>query len=106
MKIGVCMTLDRLTVAEIASSGLAAVRVLERHGINYSVDFGKSLQEVCANQNLSLSAVLDELSNEPAAEVEDRDWTTAPLADVLRFLVITDHAWIRSELDVLAHRLK
>jgi regulator of cell morphogenesis and NO signaling len=100
------MTLERLTVAGIASRSLAAVRVLERHGINYCADSGKSLQDVCAEQNLPLSAVLDELSNEAEPEVEDRDWTMAPLSEVIEFLVVTDHAYLRSELGILGRRLK
>ena len=100
------MTLDTLSVAEIARGSLAAVRVLERHGINYSADSDRTLRQACADQKLSLTAVLDELSNESDSGVEDRDWTTAPLEDVLQFLAVSDHSWIRSELEVLSARLK
>jgi iron-sulfur cluster repair protein YtfE (RIC family) len=60
-------------------------RYVSWNGTNYYADSGKSLQDVCAEANLPLSKVLDELSNEAEGEVEDRDWTTAPLADVIRF---------------------
>lgn len=99
------MTLQRLTVADVASGSLAAVRVLERHGIDYCADSSKSLPEVCAEQNISLSVVLDELSNETEGEPDDRDWTTAPLLEVIDFLVVTDHSHLRSELEVLRRRL-
>ena len=99
------MTIARLTSAEIAQSSLAAVRVLERHGIDYCADGSRTLQEVCIASNLSLEAILKELSNADECDVQDRDWTTEPLEEVIRFLVVTDHAHIRSELNVLGLRL-
>lgn len=99
------MRIERLTLSEIAQSSLAAVRVLERHGIDYCADSGRSLHEVCIASNINPEVVLEELSNAEAPEVEDRDWTTAPLQDVLEFLVATDHAYIRSELKLLTDRL-
>lgn len=100
------MTVERLTLAQIAQSSLAAVRVLERHGIDYCADSRKSLQEVCIASNLRLEAILEELSNAEEPNVEDRDWTSAPLQEVIHFLVVTDHTYIRSELHVIACRLQ
>ena len=99
------MTVERLTSAEIARSSLAAVRVLERHGIDYCADGSRTLQEVCIASNLSLEVILEELSNADDFDVQDRDWTTEPLENVIRFLVVTDHTYIRSELNVLGLRL-
>jgi regulator of cell morphogenesis and NO signaling len=99
------MTLERLTVAEIAGSSLAAVRVLEEHGIDYCADPDRSLAEVCADRDLDLPAIVAELSSAPPGDAEDLDWTSEPIGSLLDYLASDDHAYFRSELRVLERRL-
>ena len=99
------MSIDRRTLADIAQSSLAGVHVLERHGIDYCADSARSLREVCIASNLNLEAILEELSNAESADLQDREWTTAPLEEVIHFLAVIDHAHVRSELQVLSVRL-
>jgi regulator of cell morphogenesis and NO signaling len=99
------MTVERLTAAEIAVISPAAARVLEEHGIDYCADAELSIRELCTSRNLDLAAILEELSNAQPREREDRDWTTAPIRDLVDHLVSEDHSFFRSELAVLERRL-
>jgi regulator of cell morphogenesis and NO signaling len=99
------MTVERLTAAEIAGISLAAVRVLEEHGIDYCAEADKPLQEICRNRNLDLAAIQEALSNATVCESDDADWTSAPLRRLMHHLAIEDHSWLRMELAALDRRL-
>jgi regulator of cell morphogenesis and NO signaling len=99
------MAVERLTAAEIAVISPAAARVLEEHGIDYCADAKLSIQELCTSRNLDLAAILEKLSNAQPREREDRDWTNAPIRELVDFLVSEDHSFFCSELDVLERRL-
>lgn len=98
------MLADRLTLAQIATSSLAAAGVLERHGIDYYNGPERHLGEVCSEQGLDFGTVADELSSAVDEPVDDRDWTTEPLPQLIRFL-LEEHATIRVELKVVQTRL-
>ena len=99
------MTFERLTAAGIADISLAAVRVLEEHGIDYCAADSRSLQEICRDRNLDLTAISEQLSGASAGESPDRDWTSEPLRELMSHLVVCDHTHFRSELAVLGRRL-
>jgi regulator of cell morphogenesis and NO signaling len=99
------MMFERLTAAGIAEGSLAAVRVLEEHGIDYCSEPGKSLAEICADRNLDLAGIVEELSSARSGETDDRDWSSEPLPDLICHLSSEDHAYFRSELRVLERRL-
>jgi regulator of cell morphogenesis and NO signaling len=95
-----------VTVAEIAASSLAAVRIFERLGIDYCCGGKRPLAEVCREKGLDASTVQDEL--DVAGKIPGtggRDWTTAPLADLVTHIVDTHHAYLRREFGPLGERL-
>jgi regulator of cell morphogenesis and NO signaling len=98
------MTVERLGIAQIATSSLAAARVLELHGIDYCTDADRSLSEVCAARGLDTAAVQEELADAYDEPPDDRDWTTRPLIELMTFL-LQEHVWFRSELTILHGRL-
>lgn len=99
------MTIERLTVAGIADISLSAVRVLEEHGIDYCAEGKRSLQEICLDRNLDLRAIVEQLNQATSAVEEDRDWSSEPLRELIRHLVLDEHAHFRSELSILGRRL-
>lgn len=101
------MTIGSLqTVGEIAAQSLSALRVLESHGIDYCCGGQRSLQEVCHERGIDAAAVMRELDAAQAlAEADNRDWRTAPLAELARHIVATHHAYLKDELPRLTARL-
>ena len=96
-----------LTVRDIAASSLAAVKVFERHGIDYCCGGKRPLAEVCRERGLELEAVQGELdaaladSRQPA-----QDWNAAPLGELIEHIVGTHHEYLRRELGPISERLE
>jgi regulator of cell morphogenesis and NO signaling len=99
--------IENLTVAEIASKSLAAVRVFETLGIDYCCGGKRALADACRAKGYDPSAVqqrLDEAVNgTPEAA---RDWTTAPLQELIDHIVNTHHAYLKRELPAIGARLE
>ena len=96
-----------VTVADIAAGSLPAVRVFERLGIDYCCGGKRPLAEVCREKGLDVGAVQRELDAAGrASEAEGRDWTTAPLRDLVDHIVGTHHAYLRREFQPLGDRLE
>lgn len=99
-------TTKTTTVAEMAASSLAAVRVFEKLGIDYCCGGKRPLAEVCLEKGYDVEAVERELE---AAAVEApesaADWNTAPLRELIRHIVGTHHEYLRRELPAIQMRL-
>ena len=99
-------TVQSATVSEIAAQSLSAVRVFESLGIDYCCGGKRPLDEVCRQKGLDSKAVQQQL--EAAArgrESTDRDWTTAPLREMIAHIVKTHHDYLRREFKPLTERL-
>lgn len=99
------MRADRFTLAQIATSSLAAARVLEGHDIDYCSGAHKTLEEACEQLGLNVASVSRELTAAQDESLDDRDWTTEPLGQLVQFL-IDEHVAIRSDLAALQARLE
>ena len=100
-------TVTSLTVADIAATSLAAVRVFERLGIDYCCGGKRPLGEVCQEKGLDAAAVQQELDAAASApEAAGCDWTTAPLRDLVDHIVTTHHEYLKREFQPLAERLE
>ncbi len=101
------MQTTTLTVAEIAASSLAAVRVFEKCGIDYCCGGKRFLADVCRDKGYNLQDVQRQLDaalegSEPFA----KDWTHAPIAELIAHIVTTHHDYLRSELPAISVRLE
>ena len=97
---------ENSTVAEIAASSLAAVRVFEKFGIDYCCGGKRPLAEVCrakGNEEEVRRELDAALAGSPAAE---RDWTTAPLTALVEHIIHTHHDFLRRELPATQARLE
>jgi regulator of cell morphogenesis and NO signaling len=94
------------TVGEIATKTPAAIPVLEKYGIDYCCGGGRPLGEACRELGVSASALLEELSRKTSESApEDRDWSCESLSALIEHIVSTHHAYLKSELPLLAARL-
>lgn len=100
--------LDRSkTVAELAADSLAAVKLFERHGIDYCCGGKRPLAAVCEEKGLDLSQVENELREAMAAGGgSGRDWNSAPLDELVDHIVTTHHNYLRREMPGIAARLE
>jgi regulator of cell morphogenesis and NO signaling len=93
-------------VGALAARSLAAVRVLESHGLDYCCQGRASLEAACRALNLDPAALLREIEEAEAARPEPGvDWTTAPVRDLVQHIINTHHAYLRHELPALEARL-
>ena len=88
------------TVGEIAAAYPAASRVFEKHHIDYCCGGKRSLIDACRVAGTAAEEILEELAG---ATGEDRDWNSAPIADLVREIVERHHVWLHSELPLIDH---
>lgn len=86
-------------VRDLAIEQPSSVRVFERFGIDYCCGGRKPLEQVCAEQNISLADVLRELATARGIAPEPADgWATRPIAELTEHIVSDCHATTRVEL--------
>ena len=99
--------IDNVTVAEIASKSLAAVRVFEKLGIDYCCGGKRPLADVCRAKGYDPEAVQQELDEAvKASSAAARDWTAAPLREMIDHIVNTHHSYLKRELPAISVRLE
>jgi regulator of cell morphogenesis and NO signaling len=95
------------TVREIAANSLAAVRVFEKLGIDYCCGGDRPLVDVCREKGYDVQEVQRELDSAIAgSQATERDWSTAPLAELIQHIVGVHHEYLRRELPAVAMRLE
>ncbi len=86
-------------VAEIAHQHPVASIVFERHQIDCGRSGERPIGEICAERQLSFTALKAELealiASRPAL---DTSWKTAPLAELVDFLVVHEHVRLKEDL--------
>jgi regulator of cell morphogenesis and NO signaling len=103
------MNLDTTrTVRELATEIPGATRTFEKLGIDYCCGGSKSLRDACLHAQVSLDDVARALeqasSTVPASDAGLPDFSQASLGDLVEHILITHHAYVRSELPRL-HKL-
>ena len=100
------IALQRLTpetqVREIVLETPSAIPLLEKLGIDYCCGGARSLAAACDEKGLEVAAVLEELAGlqrEPAPAQES--WRTAPLPDLIRYVVEHHHAFAREQMEMI-----
>lgn len=84
-------------VGELAAAQPASIRVFQRYGIDFCCGGKKPLSDVCAEHDLTF----DELAGAIAgAELprDERDWSAAPLSELVDHIVTRYHETLRVEL--------
>ena len=90
---------ESTTVADIATSIPASVRVLQQHGIDFCCGGRRPLGVVCEEQGLSFADVARDIGFAAAGAPPDaRDWTREPLHALIDHIVAAYHNPLRDEL--------
>jgi regulator of cell morphogenesis and NO signaling len=96
------------TVREVAVELPEATRVFEKLGIDYCCGGGKALPEACLAAGVpteKVVALLEEAASRAANSIKARDWNSAPLADLVAYIVTRHHEFTREELVRLSELL-
>lgn len=93
------------TLADVAAKSLAAVRVLEQHGLDYCCGGKRGFEEACAEKGLAPHEVLAAIEQAGGNAAAERDWQTEPLDELARHIVATHHEYLKAELPAIGQRL-
>jgi regulator of cell morphogenesis and NO signaling len=95
------------TVGEVAASSAAAINILERYGIDYCCAGKRSFEDVCGEKGLSPVKVASEITAAATAvPAQPKDWSTAPLGELIRHIVSTHHEYLKLELPLVGHTMQ
>jgi regulator of cell morphogenesis and NO signaling len=86
------------TLRSIALEQPATIRVFERFHLDYCCGGNRPLAEACTQKGISIEAVLTALVEATNAEPAEQDFTHATPSELIRHIVQTHHAYVRSEL--------
>jgi regulator of cell morphogenesis and NO signaling len=89
-----------MQVREITTAFPSSLRQLERWGIDYCCGGGRPLEEACRRAGVPVSEVIayvESLAESGATPIVD--FRMLPLADIIDHLLVTHHAFTRTELD-------
>jgi regulator of cell morphogenesis and NO signaling len=93
------------TVAEIAAADPAAIRIFQRHQIDFCCGGKLALAEVCARRGLDPEALLAELYAAPHEDAASADWRDATLTALIAHIQQRYHVPLRVELPRLSEML-
>jgi regulator of cell morphogenesis and NO signaling len=90
---------ETTTVAEIAAEFPSSVRVFQQFGIDFCCGGKRPVRMVCEEQGLSFKELEKALDSAAEASTADaRDWTHAPLHELIDHIVNTYHKTLRADL--------
>lgn len=94
---------DATTIGRIVAERPATAQIFDLVGIDYCCGGGVSLRDAAAAGQLEVDHLLAALYavGSSAAPGDGRDWTNAPVADLVDHIVTTHHAWLRRELPLV-----
>src|SRR3954471_14523708 len=87
------------TVAEVATAYPATIRVFQKLGIDFCCGGKRALSEACSEKSLAVADVTRALDDAIAsAPAPLADWSSAPLPELIAFILERYHATLREEL--------
>jgi regulator of cell morphogenesis and NO signaling len=93
------------TLAQLAAESLSAIRILERHGLDYCCGGKQPFEEACIAKGLDAAKILLEIDEAVTMSAADRDWQSAPLQELVTHIIETHHAYLKLDLPVLQARI-
>lgn len=93
------MITTQTKVADVAAESLAAIRVFQKHGIDFCCGGHRPIADVCASKGIAADSLIGELESaigSPAAD--STDWNRASLRALIGHIVSRHHEYLRAEL--------
>ncbi len=92
------MITEQTTLRAIALEQPSTIRVFENLHLDYCCGGNRSLVIACAEKGLDVSDVVARLQAAATVKHFDRDWSNASCTELIDFIVLTHHAYVRTEL--------
>src|SRR5471030_569454 len=92
-------------LADVAATSPGAVRILERHGLDYCCGGKQPFDEACAAKGLKPESVIQEIERPRAPGASQTDSQTAPIGEIVKHIVGTHHEYLKLELPALGNRM-
>jgi regulator of cell morphogenesis and NO signaling len=89
------------TIGEIAAETPAAIRIFERHGMDYCCGGGTALALACERAGITPEQFASELEASLSMPAKDLDWTIRTLTELHAYLVARFHVHGREVLETL-----
>ncbi len=89
------------TLAELATVHPSASRVFHRYGLDFCCGGRRPLSDVCRERGLDEAVLLEAIERESNAEGSETRWDTAPIPELVAFIVSRYHERLRDELPQL-----
>lgn len=87
------------TVAEFTRTSPHAIRVLQRHRIDFCCGGGRDLTAASTAAGVTVDQLVAELSAEDGRyKSDERDWYAAPLTELIAYIVVRHHRPLDEEL--------
>jgi regulator of cell morphogenesis and NO signaling len=93
------------TVADVATSLPATIKVFQQHEIDFCCGGKRPLAEACAERGLEVEALLGELRAATAPAARGQNWEQAPMTDLVAHIQARFHGPLRQELPRLGQML-
>lgn len=92
-----------MTVGQIAAERPAAIPIFEKYDIDYCCGGNQPIADVAEQRGIAVEKLLSEVESAGTSDAaaEERDWTHAPLRELIQNIVGKHHAYLRSELPLL-----
>lgn len=93
------------TLGSIVAADFRAAAVLEQFGLDFCCGGKRTLEEACAQQQISLASVdvaLSRMTGASSGDVPDASWSADELT---RVIVRRHHAYVRTQIPVIAAHL-
>src|ERR1017187_4474412 len=90
---------DATIVKKIVLADPRAKQILEESGVDYCCGGGKSLHDACMHADVSTEEILSRLrKNTESVGPDDRNWVSAPLADLTLHIRERHHRYVREAI--------
>lgn len=90
---------ETTTVADIATTIPSSVKIFQQHGVDFCCGGKRGLGDVCREHGLSFEAIAGAIEAAALGPGSDeRDWKTAPFAELTEHIVNRYHLPLREEL--------
>ena len=96
---------ETATVGEIVATDSRSAAVFERFGIDFCCGGGRSLQDACRTARVDAAAVVEALGALKTQAAPSNDESTWALDDLVRHIVDTHHAYVRTAMPAIATHL-
>ncbi len=89
------------TLADLATAFPSASRVFHRYGLDFCCGGRRPLADACRERGLDEVEILDAIERESPGDAAPVRWDTAPIPDLVAFIVSRYHDRLREELPQL-----